>query len=102
MKSNELMELIHSGEIKDNTKINVMTELGKFITTILYKNDRLEWKAGEFDTRYLCDIETEFELDEDDKIEEINTKGLYTGDRVSKIEDKLNEVIRKVNEISQK
>jgi hypothetical protein len=64
MKSNELMEQIHSGEIKDNSVIRVETEQGKYISKIKFKNKRFEWDPGEFDTKYLCDIETEFEVEE--------------------------------------
>lgn len=64
MKSNELMEQIHSGKIKDNSVIRVETEQGKYISKIKFKNKRFEWDPGEFDTKYLCDIETEFEVEE--------------------------------------
>ena len=62
MKSNELFERIHSGEIEENTKIEVKTEEGKHIAYITYKDKKLNWNPGEFDTRYLCDTETEFRI----------------------------------------
>lgn len=62
MKSNELFERIHNEEIEENTKIEVKTEGGKHIAYITYKDKKLNWNPGEFDTRYLCDIETEFKI----------------------------------------
>lgn len=64
MKSNELFEQIHSGQIKENSTIEVRTEEGKYIAKTKYKNGRLEWKPEEFDTKYLCDINMEFEVEE--------------------------------------
>lgn len=69
MKSNDLFKKIHFGEVKDNTKIDVLTEHGSYITTILYKDGRMNWKQGEFDTKWLCDIGTEFELIQEDTID---------------------------------
>lgn len=68
MKSNELFEQIHSGQIKDNTKISVINELtGNCITEIEYKNQRLNWISGEFDTSFLCNIDIDFEIIEENK-----------------------------------
>lgn len=98
MKSNELFEQIHSGEIKEDTKIEVLKESGEHIAFINYKNKKLNWNSGEFDTKYLCDIDTEFEIIEEDwKIKKLNTKNMYTGDRIGAIEDKINEIIEKIN-----
>ncbi len=71
MRANELLENIHSGEIKNNSKINVIYD-DEIIDTIEYKNGRLYSEKGKFHTGYLCDIETEFEVVEDDEIETIS------------------------------
>lgn len=47
------------------------------VTTILYSNQKLNWKTGEFNTSYLCNNYYYFELIEDntidiDSIEELN------------------------------
>lgn len=98
MKSNELFEEIHSGKIKENTQIEVMTEEGIHIAYITYRDKKLNWSSGEFDTRYLCDIETEFEIvKKEGEIEKLDTKGMYTGDRINVIENKVNEIIDSLN-----
>lgn len=73
MKANELFEQIHSRKIKEETKIKVINELtGNWITTISYKNGRLNWQAGEFDTSFLCNIDIDFKVIEEKKeIEEL-------------------------------
>ena len=102
MKSNELFEMIHSGQIKENTKIDVKTENGLHIAYIDYKNKKLNWVSGEFDTRYLCDIETEFEIVKPEwEIEKLNLKNLYTGDKITLIEEKVNEIIDSLNKINE-
>lgn len=110
MKSNELFKQIHSGRIKEGTKIKVINELtGNWITTISYKNGRLNWQAGEFDTSFLCNIDIDFEVIEEKKeIEELNDTN-YNCEEMSieetncynnLIRTKLNEVIRAVNKIN--
>lgn len=102
MKSNELFEKIHSGEIKENTKIEVMTEYGKHIAFIEYRNGKLNWTTGEFDTRYLCDIETEFEISRKTwEIEKLDLENRLTGDKIKLIENKLNEIIDNINKINE-
>ena len=102
MKSNELFEQIHSGEIKENTKIDVKTEEGLHIAYIEYKNKKLNWTSGDFDTRYLCDIETEFEIVKEEwKIEKLDLKDMYTGDKIKFLEDKVNEIIDNLNKINE-
>ena len=101
MKSNELFEMIHSGQIKENTKIDVKTENGLHIAYIDYKNKKLNWDSGEFDTRYLCDIETEFEIVKPEwEIEKLNLQDMYTGDKINAIENKVNEIINSLNKIN--
>lgn len=73
MKSNELFEQIHSGEIKEDTPIDVINELtGKYITTIEYRNGMLNWEPGEFDTSFLCNIDIDFVVKESKEIDTIN------------------------------
>ena len=68
MKSNELFEQILCGRIKEGTKISVIDELtGNCITEIEYKNQRLNWISGEFDTSFLCNIDIDFEIIEENK-----------------------------------
>ncbi len=101
MKSNELFEEIHSGNIKDGTKINVVNEnTEEYITTIEYKNGKLNWTSGEFDTSYLCDINIEFLVEGNKTIKELeiskSDRKMYT-DYINNIADKLNEVINQIN-----
>lgn len=101
MKSNELFEKIHSGEIKDNTKIEVKTESGEHIAFIKYECQKLNWNSGEFDTRYLCDIDTEFEIVKNSwEIEKLDKKGMV-GDRVNLLENKVDEIIDKLNKMNE-
>lgn len=101
MKSNELFEKIHSGEIKEGTRIEVRTEEGRHIAFIEYRNAKLNWASGEFDTRYLCDIETEFEISRYPwEIEKLDLKGRLTGEKITLIENKLNEIIDNINKIN--
>lgn len=102
MKSNELFEKIHSGEIKENTRIEVKTEGGRHIAFIEYRDKKINWSSGEFDTRYLCDIETEFEIVKKDwEIEKLNLENLYTGDKITKIQEKVNEIIDNLNKTNE-
>lgn len=98
MKSNELFEQIHSGEIKENTRIQVMTEEGEHIAYITYRDKKLNWNPGEFDTRYLCDIETEFEIVRWPwEIEKLDLEGRLTGDKITLIAKKVNELVDEMN-----
>ena len=68
MKSNELFEEIHCGRIKEGTKINVINSLTEnILTQIEYKEGMLRWKTGEFDTSFLCNIDIDFEVIEENK-----------------------------------
>ncbi len=103
MKSNELFEQIHSGQIKDNTKISVINELtGNCITEIEYKNQRLNWVSGEFDTSFLCNIDIDFEVIEENKEIDIQSiKEISSEDRFYRTDniDKLNELTRAIKQI---
>ena len=104
MKSNELFEKIHAGQIEDNTKIEVMTEEGTHIAFITYQNQKLNWTSGEFDTRFLCDINTEFEIVEKEpwKIEKLKLEdNKYVGERLESVESKVNEIIDSLNKINE-
>lgn len=98
MKSNELFERIHNEEIEENTKIEVKTEEGKHIAYITYKDKKLNWNPGEFDTRYLCDTETEFKIAKRPwEIEKLDLKGRLTGDKITLIAQKVNELVDEIN-----
>lgn len=103
MKSNELFEKIHRGEIQEGTKIKVKTEDGIHIAFIDYQEGRLNWIPGEFSTRYLCDIETEFEIVRPDGvIEKLDLeKKIYVGERITLLEKKVNEIITEINKINE-
>lgn len=100
MKSNELFEKIHCGTIKDGTKINVVNEdTEEYITTIEYKNGKLNWTSGAFDTSYLCDINIEFLVEENKEIEELDEMQIINArPEINAI--KINELVRAVNKLS--
>ena len=113
MRANELLENIHSGEIKNNSKINVIYD-DEIIDSIEYKNGRLERRDnGKFDTKYLCDIETEFEVVDDEiNIEEIqeidatteaiNDFMVSNSTLIQQDRNKINELIRAIKQINRK
>lgn len=110
MKANELFEQIYSGEIKEDTQIDVINELtGQYITTIEFRNGMLNWEPGEFDTSFLCNIDIDFVVKEKKEIEELNKISYdefkYAGDKrrfdLTNIEyDKINELVRAVNKLN--
>ena len=75
----ELIKAISDKEIKDKTKIEVhsLKVLDNTIAVIEYKNKRLEWGTGEFDTSYLFDKDYYFRILEDNT-EEIEEIGEYS------------------------
>lgn len=100
----ELIKAISDKEIKDKTKIEVhsLKVLDNTIAVIEYKNKRLEWGTGEFDTSYLFDKDYYFRILEDntEDIEEIDlTKKQNIWDKLSMCEDKINELVKAVNKI---
>ncbi len=108
MKANELFEQIHSGQIKENTKISVIDGLtGDYITEIEYKNKKLNWKSGEFDTSFLCDIDIVFETIEEktEEISELRIAGIIVEEMENKnaLRETLNktfyDILSKTNEI---
>ena len=72
MKGYELIKEIADGKIKENTQIEVhdLTVLDKVIAIIEYKNGRLNWVEGTFDTSYLVSLNCYFKIIEEQ--EEIN------------------------------
>ena len=106
MKSNELFEQIHAGIIKDNSTIKVMTEEGQVITKIKYENKGLKWEQGKFDTKYLCDIDIEFEVEEPDidiqELEELRLISEYVSNFIIDNRNKINELIKAVKQLDKK
>ena len=106
MKSNELFEQIHTGIIKDNSTIKVMTEEGQVITKIKYENKGLKWEQGKFDTKYLCDIDIEFEVEEPDidiqELEELRLISEYVSNFIIDNRNKINELIKAVKQLDKK
>ena len=108
MKSNELFKQILDKKIKEGTKIKVINEFTeKHISTIEYKNGRLNWVSGEFDTSFLCSSDIEFIIEENIDIEELNDTN-YFDNMTSQDKEyyfnltrtKLNEIIRAVNKLN--
>lgn len=102
MKVNELFEEIHCGTIKDDTKINVVNELtGDTLTTIEYKNGMLKWKPGEFDTSFLCNIDIDFFIEENNEILELRNPDKWKANDkdIVNIVKTINELVREVNKL---
>lgn len=102
MKANELFEEIHCGTIKDDTKINVVNELtGDTLTTIEYKNGMLKWKPREFDTSFLCNIDIDFFIEENNEILELRNPDTWKAndEDIVNIVKTINELVREVNKL---
>ena len=103
-KGYELIKAISDKEIKDKTKIEVHSLQDNIIAVIEYKNKRLEWGTGEFDTSYLFDKDYYFRILEDNT-EEIGE--LPINDEDEKLYSpvildnriKINELVRAYNKI---
>lgn len=65
MKGYELIKAITEKKIEDNTKIRVTD--GIFETEIKYKDGGLKWKPEQFNTMFLCQGNTNFEIIEERK-----------------------------------
>jgi len=102
-KGYELIKAISDKEIKDKTKIEVHSLQDNIIAVIEYKNKRLEWGTGEFDTSYLFDDNIYFRVLEDntEEIEELKPvkDGLAYRYEWSEIPKKINELVKAVNSI---
>lgn len=100
MKANELFEQIHAGKIKEGTKIKVINDLlENCVTIISYKNGRLNWQPGEFDTSFFCSADIDFVIKENKEIEELKT-GYAMSELNSQFQSKINELIRAVNKLN--
>ena len=110
MKGYELIKEISDGKIKENTQIEVhdLTVLDKVIAIIEYKNGRLNWVEGTFDTSYLVSLNCYFKIIEEQQdidiqsIEEI--KPAMNGNACI-IDNKtwtLNQVIKAVKQLDKK
>lgn len=107
----ELIKAISDKEIKDKTKIEVhsLKVLDNTIAVIEYKNKRLEWGTGEFDTSYLFDKDYYFRILEDntEEIEELDEEWTYIEGQVEKtwskseleLVNKINELVKAVNKL---
>ena len=102
-KGYELIKAISDKEIKDKTKIEVHSLQDNIIAVIEYKNKRLEWGTGEFDTSYLFDDYIYFKILEDNT-EEIEEIPQYRIDNCTDynycyLAEKYNKLARAVNQI---
>ena len=102
-KGYELIKAISDKEIKDKTKIEVHSLQDNIIAVIEYKNKRLEWGTGEFDTSYLFDDNIYFRVLEDntEEIEEIPEERIEncTDRNYAYLATKYNELVKVVKEI---
>ena len=102
-KGYELIKAISDKEIKDKTKIEVHSLQDNIIAVIEYKNKRLEWGTGEFDTSYLFDDNIYFRVLEDntEEIEEIPEERIENcSDRnYAYLSTKYNELVKAINSI---
>lgn len=105
MKGYELIKEIADGNIKENTQIEVhdLTVLDKVIATIEYKNGRLNWVEGTFDTSYLVSLNCYFKIIEEQQdidiqeIEQINLSSTPT-----KYEAILHKLVQAVKQLDNK
>lgn len=113
-KGYELIKAIHDGEIKDGAIIEVhdLSTLDHVKARITFRNKKLNWISGEFDTSCLFDDNIYFRVLEDntEDIEELgyDEVKLYADSKVvettkkASIEDivsKINELVRAVNKL---
>ena len=102
----ELIKAISDKEIKDKTKIEVhsLKVLDNTIAVIEYKNKRLEWGTGEFDTSYLFDKDYYFRILEDntEEIEELELIGTNFMDMdKNQLKDEINKNRISINKLRQ-
>lgn len=115
MKGYELIKEISDGKIKENTQIEVhdLTVLDKVIAIIEYKNGRLNWVEGTFDTSYLVSLNCYFKIIEEQQdidiqsIEELDENFTYienhsSGLGIEKVLNKAEiELVNKINKLVQ-
>lgn len=116
MKGYELIKEISNGKIKENTQIEVhdLTVLDKVIAIIEYKNGRLNWVEGTFDTSYLVSLNCYFKIIEEQQdidiqsIEELDLESLdgLDGFTLTAIEEeaygKVNKLVQAVKQLDKK
>ena len=110
MKGYELIKEISNGKIKENTQIEVhdLTVLDKVIAIIEYKNGRLNWAEGTFDTSYLVSLNCYFKIieeQEDIDIQSIEEIEPDMNGNAYVIDNKtwtLNQVIKAVKQLEKK
>ena len=108
-KGYELVKAIHDKEIEDGSKIEVHSlRVGdNILTTIEYKNFRLNWKESTFSTGDLFDdniyfrvIEEKPEIDiQGIKDMERYDDGIAYGYKPTDIGDKINELIKAIKQL---
>lgn len=116
-KGYELIKEIADGNIKDGTKIGVfdLSVCDIFVTNIVYKNKKLLWLEGKFDTSYLVNPNCYFRIVEEQEeidIQEINLDFARLGQFSIKnakgqeeilevlfiqVQEKMKELARKIN-----
>lgn len=111
MKGYELIKEIADGKIKENTQIEVhdLTVLDKVIAIIEYKNGRLNWVEGTFDTSYLVSLNCYFKIIEEQQdidIQPLNPQTNYFKDGTDFVYklmyDKINELVQAVKQLDKK
>jgi hypothetical protein len=101
----ELIKAIHDGEIKDGAIIEVhdLSTLDHVKARITFRNKKLNWISGEFDTSCLFDDNIYFRVLEDntEDIEELEYFNIGEAKNTSqtKMIDKINELVKAVNAI---
>lgn len=118
-KGYELIEAIYNKEIEEGTNIEVheidWCGQDKKITNIEYKNNKLNWKTGEFDTSYLfygrCYFKVNALEDNTEEIEELEKEKEAISNPITmmqeirfyydgqKMGDKINELVKAVNKL---
>ena len=110
-KGYELIKAIHDGEIKDGAIIEVhdLSTLDHIKARITFRNKKLNWISGEFDTSCLFDDNIYFRVLEDntEEIEELDEEWTYIEGQVEKtwgkseleLVNKINELVKRINHI---
>jgi len=113
MKGYELIKEISDGKIKENTQIEVhdLTVLDKVIAIIEYKNGRLNWVEGTFDSSYLVSLNCYFKIIEEqeeidiqsiEEIKDIYIENSSCGEDVKYLARKYNEILKWAKQLDKK
>lgn len=99
MKGYELIKEIADGKIKENTQIEVhdLTVLDKVIAIIEYKNGRLNWVEGTFDTSYLVSLNCYFKIIEEQ--EELDIQSIEEKPKILFLGTGKNDLMKVLNDI---